>query len=179
MSHRLFVGLRPPREIRAALIDTLHGIDNARWQDDGQLHLTLRFVGEVESHRADDLAEALGRIAFEAFDLAIASVGIFKRKSVARTLWAGIEPSEPLTRLQRKVERCCQSIGLPAETRRFQPHVTLARLNSASGSPAPWLTRNGGLKLGPWPVRQFVLFESTLHPEGSRYDPVLRYPASR
>ncbi|MBL0915966.1 MAG: RNA 2',3'-cyclic phosphodiesterase, partial [Sphingopyxis sp.] len=59
-THRLFVALRPPHSIRLALIAAMHGISGARWQDDEQLHLTLRFIGEVDHHRAADIAAALG-----------------------------------------------------------------------------------------------------------------------
>mgnify|MGYP001113377463 CR=1 FL=1 len=62
-THRLFVALRPPRPIRARLIAAMHGISGARWQDDDQLHLTLRFIGEVDRHRAEDIAAALGALA--------------------------------------------------------------------------------------------------------------------
>ena len=178
MSHRLFIALRPPQILRDALLDTMDGVDNARWQDDDQLHLTLRYIGETETHRADDLAEALGTIRFEPFELRIAGSGIFERKGVPRTLWAGVEKSEPLVRLQRRVERVCQSVGIEAEHRKFTPHVTLARLNTASGPVAPWLAQHGQLALAPWTVQEFALFESELHEEGSIYTPVIRYPAA-
>ncbi|MXO50707.1 RNA 2',3'-cyclic phosphodiesterase [Erythrobacter gaetbuli] len=178
MSHRLFIALRPPQTLRDALLDTMDGVDSARWQDDDQLHLTLRYIGETETHRADDLAEALGTICFEPFELRIAGTGIFERKGIPRTLWAGVEKNEPLGRLQRRVERVCQSVGIEAEHRKFTPHVTLARLNTASGPVAPWLAQHGKLALAPWTVQEFVLFESELHEEGSIYTPVIRYPAT-
>ena len=103
MSHRLFVGLRPPPPIRDALIDLMEGVDNARWQDDDQLHLTLRYIGVVDTHAAGELAERLRAASGPAFDLTIEGTGAFERKGVAHTLWAGIAPPEELNRLQQRV----------------------------------------------------------------------------
>ena len=177
MSHRLFVGLRPPSSVRDRLTDLMEGVENARWQDDDQLHLTLRYVGDVETHQADDLAEGLSSIIFESFDLVIASSGYFERKGILRALWAGVEPSEPLIRLQRKVECACQDVGIEPEGRKFLPHITLARLNTASGPAHSFLSETSRLRLEPWTVQEFLLFESELHPEGSIYTPIVRYPA--
>ena len=66
---RLFIGLRPPREVRAALLGAAGGVEGARWQDDGQLHLTLRFVGDVPAPEGDDLAAELGRVRATPFPL--------------------------------------------------------------------------------------------------------------
>ena len=178
MSHRLFFGIRPPADIRNALLDLMSGVDNARWQDDDQLHLTLRFIGEVETHRADDIAEAAHEIRFDPFELYVAGCGFFERKGTPTILYASVAPSEQLTRLQRKVERICVKSGVAAETRKFVPHLTLARLNTGSGSIAPFLARNGDIALAPWTVEDFTLYEATLRPQGSLYDPIVTYTAT-
>ena len=175
MVHRLFVALRPPRPIRQALLDCMHGVDRARWQDDGQLHLTLRYVGEAERETANDLAEALGSIAVQPFEVTLADTGMFDRKGVPHTLWTGVERNECLLRLQRKIERTCQTVGLPAESRKFMPHVTLARLNSSSGPVQPFLARTAGQQFGSWTADSFGLYESHLRPEGSLYEEVVEY----
>lgn len=179
MTHRLFVAIRPPEPIRNALIDLMDGVDYARWQDDDQLHLTLRYIGKVDAHQGDDLAEALSLVKVEPFDLAIKGVGVFERKGVVHTLWAGIEPSEQLLRLERKVERACISGGFAPETRKFSPHITLARLNASCGPSAPFLARHAGLSLGPWRVDDYILYESHLRPQGSLYEPVVTYPCRK
>ena len=123
------------------------------------------------------LADALASVPFEPFELCISTTGIFERKSIPRAVWAGVERSEPLERLHRKVERVCQQVGLPAESRKFIPHITLARLNMASGPVAEFLSNTASFALPPWTVQEFVLFESELRPEGSIYTPIVRYPA--
>lgn len=175
MTHRLFVAIRPPEAIRDALIDLMEGVDNARWQEEDQLHLTLRYVGETDPHTADDLTEALAAIRAKPFELEVNGVGYFERKGVPHTVWAGIAQSEPLLRLQRKVERACTSVGLAPETRKFSPHITMARLNASSGPSAPFLARNLGLSLGPWRVEDYILYESHLRPQGSLYQPMVTY----
>jgi 2'-5' RNA ligase len=176
MDHRLFIGLRPPPALRAALLAEMHGVDRARWQDDGQLHLTLRFVGEVSTHTANDLVERLAQIHAAPFALEVMGTGAFERRGMARTLWAGIAAGPALAHLQQKVERACQSAGVEAEARRFTPHITLARLNAGSGSPIPFLARTGTLHLGGWTVDEFVLYESHLRSEGSLYERIASFP---
>ena len=106
--HRLFVAIRPPEHIRDLLIDAMDDSPDFRWQDDAQLHLTLRFIGEVERPLAEDLAAALGAIRSARFDIRIKGLGRFDQRN-SGALWAGLEPKEPLAALAAKVERVRQS----------------------------------------------------------------------
>ncbi|WP_066552691.1 RNA 2',3'-cyclic phosphodiesterase [Croceicoccus bisphenolivorans] len=175
MSHRLFVAIRPCSAAINAMLDMMDGIENARWQDETQLHLTLRFIGEVDTPLANDIADALGGLDMPGFDLVFRGVGHFERKHWPSALWAGVAPCPELAVLQKKVERACVSAGLEAETRRFTPHVTLARLNRSSGDPGGWLARHGDFAAGPMRVDHFTLYESTLTRSGSYYEPVVRF----
>ena len=114
-----------PRPIRDLLIDAMDDSADFRWQDDEQLHLTLRFIGEVERPVADDLADALGRVHARPSTLA-SGVGRFEQRN-SGALWAGVEPKPPLAALAAKVERVCHSVGLEPERRAYHPHITLAR----------------------------------------------------
>src|SRR3546814_8538900 len=89
--HRLFVALRPPRPVRTALIAAMHGIAAARWQSDEQLHLTLRFIGEVDRHRAEDVAAALGALHAPAVVARIAGVSVFERQGRPHMAWRSEE----------------------------------------------------------------------------------------
>src|SRR6185312_1982237 len=121
--HRLFVAIRPPEPIRDLLIDAMDDSADFRWQDDEQLHLTLRFVGEVDRPVAEDLTATLGQIHAPRMELRIAGVGRFEQGS-SGALWAGVEPKAPVAALAAKVERACQSAGLEPERRAFHPHFT-------------------------------------------------------
>jgi len=179
MRHRLFAAIRPPAPVIDALLAMEGGpeqfIEGARWQDEDQLHLTLRFFGEVEARAAEDLVEALAGVAAAPFSLALRDVGHFERKGKTHTLWAGLALSEPLAALQRRVENAARRAGLPPDPRRFAPHITLARLNRASGPVLPFLAAHGALAGKPWPVEAFDLMESTLTPAGAEYQTVRRY----
>lgn len=175
-SHRLFVALRPPHPIRALLRGAMHGISAARWQDDDQLHLTLRFVGEVDRHRAEDIAAALGALHAAAVTARIAGVGLFDRRGAPHMVWAGVEPLAQLAALQRKVDQLLARVGFAAETRAFVPHITLARLNRSAGPVAPFLALHSDLATPSFVLDHVVLYESEMGHGGSRYHPVARYP---
>ena len=179
MPHRLFVAIRPPEPIRDRLLDTMEALDGARWVDADNLHLTLRFVGEVERPAANDLAEALGQIDWPRFELSIAGVGAFDRTrrhhSYPHAVWARVPPTAALEGLRQKVERACEGAGLGRDTRKFTPHVTLARTDRATGPVTGWLAAWGDLAAGPWTVEAFSLFESHLGHTGAHYEEVARY----
>ncbi|MGE5952813.1 MAG: RNA 2',3'-cyclic phosphodiesterase [Qipengyuania vulgaris] len=177
MSHRLFFGIRPPRAVREALLHIMSGVSNARWQDDAQLHLTLRYIGEVDTPMAEDIASSASSLSFQPFEISVSGVGLFQKKHRPTLLYARVTPTEPLMRYQRKLERILQRCGLEPEDRKFVPHITLARLNSVSGPLAPFLARHEGLALGPWQADAYILYESFLREQGSLYQPVVTYPA--
>lgn len=175
MPHRLFIAIRPPEAVRDLLLDAQEGIEGARWADEATLHLTLRFVGEVETPVAEDLAEQLARITAGPFPLAIDGVGHFTRKGQAAALWARVVSSAPLEGLRQKVERACEAAGLGRETRRFTPHVTLARLNRTSGEIGRWLASFGDMRID-WRAEDFTLFESHLGHTGATHETIATYP---
>jgi RNA 2',3'-cyclic 3'-phosphodiesterase len=173
--HRLFVAIRPPEPIRDLLIDAMDDSPEFRWQDEAQLHITLRFIGEVDRPLASDLADALGRLRAEPFAIRIRDVGRFEQRS-AGALWAGVEPREPLAALAAKVERVCQQVGLAPERRAFHPHITLARWKGRrSREVADFLERKRGLLSDPFPVDSFALFESHLSRHGAHYEEVAQF----
>jgi len=173
-THRLFVALRPRHPVRALLRAAMHGISAARWQDDDQLHLTLRFIGEVDHHRAEDIAAALGALHAPAIAAHIAGVGLFERKGWPHTVWAGVEPMAPLAGLHRKVDQLLARVD--AETRAFVPHITLARLGRTAGPVAPFLAQSSDLASPSFDFTHVILYESELAHGGARYHPVARYP---
>ncbi len=175
--HRLFVALRPPEPVRDALVDMMEALDNARWVDEENLHLTLRFVGEVERRVAEDLAGALARIAFAPFAVKLAGIGHFTRKGVPKAVHARAEPSSPLLALRAQVERACIAAGMPPETRAFVPHVTIARLSRSAAPVGKWIARHNRLA-AEWTAEHFALYESHLGKAGALYEEVVRYPAT-
>ena len=173
--HRLFVAIRPPEDIREQLLDLMEGVPDMRWQRDEQLHLTLRFIGEVDRPIGEDLAMALDRIRFDELGLSLDGVGQFEKRRHG-ALWAGVWPKDQLKLLNAKVERACQSAGLEPERRAYHPHITLARWKGKAPLLGRFLELHGGLTSDPWDVGEFILYESRLGHEGAHYEPVVTYP---
>ncbi|HYD32759.1 MAG TPA: RNA 2',3'-cyclic phosphodiesterase [Azospirillaceae bacterium] len=173
---RLFVGLAFPEAIRDRLSGLAGGVPGARWTDPHNLHLTLRFIGEVDAGRVEDIDEALAAVQAPAFTLVLDGVGQFGRGK-ARMLWAGVERTEALNHLQAKVESAVVRAGIPAEERKFTPHVSLARLKDA---PMPRVARfledRGLFRAGPILIDRFVLFRSHLGHNGPHYEMLREYP---
>lgn len=173
--HRLFVAIRPPQAILDLLIDAMDESPEFRWQDEQQLHLTLRFIGEVERPLARDIADALGTIRAKRFELSIRGVGRFEQRN-SGALWAAVEPKEPVAALSSKVERMCQEVGLEPERRTYHPHITLARWKGRrSREVQDFLERRRGLSSELFEVRDFILFESRLSRHGAYYEEVESY----
>ena len=176
--HRLFAAIRPPDFIRDLLLDAMGDSAQFRWQSDEQLHLTLRFAGEVDRHRATDLADALARVRAPRFTARINGVGSFDHLG-GGVLWAAVEPKDPIAALAAKIERACQRAGLEPERRAFHPHITLARWKGRRNHEvARFLTSTRGLASEPFAVREFILFESRLSKHGAHYEEVARYALS-
>jgi 2'-5' RNA ligase len=174
--HRLFVGLRPPLAVREALTATMAGVPGARWQDDNQLHITLRFIGEVERPIAEEIALALGGISADALDLAVAGVGAFDSRGRPKALWAGVTPHAPLAHLHRKIDQTLVRMGLKPERRAYLPHITLARLNANAGAAERWLADHAALASAVFRIDQFLLYESHLGRTAASYGAIARYP---
>jgi 2'-5' RNA ligase len=174
--HRLFIGLRPPAPIRAHLLGAMGGVPGARWQTDAQLHLTLRFIGEVERPLAEDIALALGHVHFPLVEAAIAGTGQFDSRGRPNAIWAGVRPHDALAQLHRKLDQAMVRLGLEPERRAYLPHITLARLHGPSGIADRYLADHAGLTSPAFTFTHMTLFESTLGSEGANYEAVERWP---
>ena len=176
--HRLFVALRPPPTIRALLRATMHGAAALRWQDDEQLHCTLRFIGQVERPMAEDIAIALSSIAAPQPVVAVAGVGRFDGRD-GGAIWARLTPAAPLAALHRKVDQAMARIGLTREARAYLPHITIARVpRAAAQHPAidAWLARHAAVASQAFTLDHLVLYESRLGSTGARYEAIARWP---
>lgn len=173
---RLFVGIPFSEDVTARLQQACSGLPGARWVDPLSLHLTLRFIGEVDGAAAEDIHQALCRVVVPEFDLRIAGVGCFESGRKVRSLWAGVERHELLVRLRDKVEVAVNRTGVSAERRKFKPHITLARFkNGASDRIGHYLERNNNLAIDPVRVDHFTLFRSHLGGEGAYYEHLADY----
>ena len=164
---RLFVGIDLPPELKLKVSLLCAGVPSARWVDAGNLHVTLRFIGEVDESAAADIDEALAQLRAPRFALALAGVGHFG----TRMLWVGVEGNPALVHLHEKVERAIVRLGFEPEGRRYAPHVTLARLR---GPPDPrlqgFLAEHALFRAEPFAVDRFSLVASYLTKSGAIYE---------
>lgn len=167
---RLFVAIPIPEESDADLRPLALGLPGARWVADGDRHLTLRFIGDVDGARESALRDRLGTILVDPFPLTMRGLGTFPPKGPPKTLWVGVEPSEALMALRRSVEKCVTSLGIKPDGRRFIPHVTLGRLRDTPvGRLQRHLAEHSLFHPEPFLVEEFTLFSSVLRPDGARY----------
>lgn len=157
---RLFTALEIPRDATLSLSLLRGGLPGARWIDTENYHITLRFIGDVEGHVADEVANALDRVRRPSFNVTLSGVGSFGSKK-PHSVYASVAPSSELLALQAEIERICQRLGLPADPRKFVPHVTLARLrNTAPHDLAKYLSSRGNFAAMPYKATRFVLMSS-------------------
>jgi 2'-5' RNA ligase len=173
---RLFLALVPPPTVRRTLLASMHGLAHARWQGDAQLHVTMRFVGDVDRHHADALVLALRHERFASIEARLDGFGFFDRRERVDQLWAGLAPRDRLAALHARLDRLCVGLGLEPEARKYVPHITLARFaRSTAPSPAAlaaWLSTQPILPNATFMLDRLVLMESHMGRDGSVYEPV-------
>jgi 2'-5' RNA ligase len=176
---RLFIAVTFPDALRQQLAAICDGLPDVRWVPEDQLHLTLRFIGDVPLEQVEAVQSALLAVRFEAFDMALQGVGRFPGGGLPRVIWAGLLAGGALNRLVRDVDRAVVGLGFPPESKRFVPHVTLARLKTPPPPAAlkAYLRRHQALSSEPFRVDRFVLFSSQLHKEGPVYTAEVEYAA--
>jgi RNA 2',3'-cyclic 3'-phosphodiesterase len=168
---RLFVGIGFPPELKLQLSLLGSGIPGARWVDAGNFHLTLRFIGETGEGVAADIDDALARLRARRFTLQLAGTGVFGGTDKPRSLWVGVERSAELVALRDKIEQALVRVGLAPETRKFSPHVTLARLHKpALDKLSGFLAAHAQFHADPYPVEGFSLIASFPTKAGSVYE---------
>lgn len=170
---RMFVAVCPPAAVRATLLAAMGGIAGARWQDDNQLHLTLRFIGDVDRHTAADLVAALGAVRHPPIAARLGAVGHFATRGRPGAVWVGVEPAAALTALHHKVDQAVVRAGVPADTRAFVPHITLARLGRDAGPLGSFMATP--MPAAAFDVTGFTLFESVLTRAAAAYHPLVTF----
>ena len=167
---RLFVAIDVADSWRPLLAALRDEALPARWVPSDQYHLTLRFIGDVPPAQADEITAALADVRGRTLPLEANGLGVFPSRRNPRVLYAGLNPVPALTHLQQAIEAAVVRAGLPAETRPFSPHVTVALLKGARPQAVRTLLKgHSALQLPPFEADTFHLYESMLHAEGTEH----------
>ncbi len=174
---RLFVALDLPWRLRDQLSSLAMNLTGIACVPPENYHITLRFIGEVSRLAAQEIDEALAALHATGFALTLAGVGAHEKAGRVTALWVGVDRSAALDHLRAKVETALQRAGLPAERRRFHPHVTLARMGEPGAEPgfAHWVQRHNLYRSDPVAVDHFTLFSSQLGGDAAIYTPEVEY----
>ncbi|MFQ5949705.1 MAG: RNA 2',3'-cyclic phosphodiesterase, partial [Nitrospiria bacterium] len=184
-SARLFIALPLSKEIRrgCAMLQERgrNLIASVRWSDPEKLHLTLLFLGQIEWSVQLQIKEIIQGVAnsFPPFSVDISGLGAFPKRRSPRVIWIGISEAPLLMTIQQKFVTSIASLGIPIETRPYRPHLTLGRIKKEGGATGPltdWLMQEEGVALGRCEVKEIMLMESQLRPEGPLHKCLLAAP---
>ena len=173
---RLFTAIEIPEPIRVRLSLLRAPLAGAKWIEPENMHITVRFAGDIDGRTADEFVDFLAGVRARPFEVTIKGVGAFGGRD-PRVLWAGVEAGEPLEALYRAHDRAARAAGLEPEGRTFKPHVTLARMRGARQQPvARFLGENGALRAEPFMARRFVLLSARPGTGGPPYAVEAEFP---
>jgi RNA 2',3'-cyclic 3'-phosphodiesterase len=174
---RSFVAVDLPSDLRESIAAVNKRLSrlrlDGRFSKPESIHLTLKFLGDIEESRVPEIREAIETSArgIEPFSVAVRSLGVFPHLARPRILWLGLEPSQALNLLQRRVEESLARLGFEAEARPFKPHLTLIRLKSVRNTTelVQFLKLEESREVGTLPVDAVHLFQSILRPDCAEY----------
>ncbi len=174
---RIFIAIDLPGSVKQEIARLCCGLPGARWVQPEQLHLTLRFIGEVDGGMFRDIRAGLSEIVVAPFSLQLDGVGFFPPRGRPRVVWVGLRQSNELQRLRNRLESCLVGLGLEPEKRKFAPHITLARLKNTPPVKVGRFLENHNLFLSrPWTVDEFFLYSSRLGRNGAIHRIEAGYP---
>ena len=173
---RLFTGLEIPSETALMLSMLRGGLRGARWIDPENYHLTLRFIGDIDDRTAVEVVAALDRVQRKPVEIRLTGLGSFGNGK-PHAVWARVEPTTQLAELQAEQERILQRMHLPAERRKYIPHVTVARCKTSTNEDvAKWLSERGNFQAPSFVAGRFVLFSAKSSVGGGPYLVEEAYP---
>lgn len=174
---RLFVAIDLQDDIKTALAGLGQGLPGVRWLRPEHLHLTIRFIGEVDAQLYTAIREGLTGQGLSPFRCRLQGVGSFPPRGKPRVIWAGVEAEAALTSLQAKVEMDLRRLGVSPEERLFVPHITLARPKDITqAAAANYLTVHHSFQTRPFTIQAFHLYSSLLTASGAIHTLEHSYP---
>lgn len=173
---RIFLGIKTNEEVTEKIVKALRPLkkipSDLKWVKEKNIHLTLKFIGEVEISKAGRILDLFNKkIGIPPFYAEISGFGKFGRDRDLNVLWAGVSPVQELTKLFEEIELCLENAGVERETREFRPHITLAR-NRKRNVPSKLLRsleEMSDIFISKYKIDSFQIFSSELFPDGPKY----------
>ena len=181
VTERLFIALTLPDPVRDSLAALAQPLPGVNWTPPEQLHVTLRFLGDVAGEQLQPMIARLATVEVSPFILPIETVGTFPPNRPPRVLWIGVGSGHPrLFQLRQRLDDALLASGLQLDVRTFHPHVTLARTTeNASAAVAHWLHTHRDVTAPPFRVEAFDLYASELRPSGAVHTLKQRFPLAK
>jgi len=176
---RAFIAVVPPDEVASSMerfLSRLRPMADYKWVNRSQLHLTLRFLGEIAPEVFEGIKTKLDDVRIPPFQISLDHSGAFPNASRAKVLWiSGETGSNELKQMAAQTERIAVSCGLAPEARKFSPHLTIARARVEGSIPENLIATMKDTPVFSWQCADFVLMKSQLTPRGPIYTPVKKY----
>jgi 2'-5' RNA ligase len=175
---RLFIAIEVSEEIKEELTKIQSGIENdlvkAKWVNQNQMHLTLKFLGEVNEERVEIIKEKLSEIKTKPFFVVLDKIGFFPSEDYIRVVWIGLKPINKIVELQKKIDESLKEL-FPLD-KRFHPHITIARVRFVKEKKEFIENINKiEIKKKEFQINKFKLVKSTLTREGPTYEDIEAY----
>jgi len=177
---RLFVGIDLPDEVKESLSALQKGLPSALWRPTQKMHLTLRFIGNLEEPIAEEVLKELRYIRFPSFHFALKGIGYFERSGVPHHIWAGVDSDKAIRELQQKIDTAVKKAGAgQADKFKFVPHVTLGKLFGANRADVfEYIRQNNLFRTDSFEATSFSLYQSIAREngEGKYYKEIEEFP---
>jgi len=170
---RLFIAIKIPENIKDYIVKIQENIDNPinkiRFVKKEQIHLTLKFLGEVQPNNLEIIKENLKKITFIKFSVNLDNIGVFPSESYIRVIWVGLKPEEPILELQRNIDETLKKLF--SEEKNFKTHITLARVKHIENKEI-FINKLKNMEIEniKFDINDFKLVKSTLTPKGPIYE---------
>ena len=173
---RMFIAIDLSDVVKESILLLQNGLRGAKWIARENLHLTIRFIGEVSELEVDDIHSALCKVRSVPFVLKLGGAGVFSTGSRPRSVWIGVKNESPIVSLKSDIDSALARVGFGTDGRKYVPHVTVAKLKGRCSNLFDFMARLDYMPASSMEIGQFVLFSSYLSRKGPKYTPEIYYP---
>jgi len=177
---RLFIAIKIPDEVKDKLLDVCYELSDSselfKWEKPEKIHLTLKFIGEVEEEFVSSIAKEIAFVEnYNSFNFNVTKFGFFFRNGVSNILWAGLQTDESIHRVVEELNERLSIFSIPIERKLFKPHLTMLRIKKNPGKKFILKFEEHSFDNWNFNSTEITLIKSELFPEGARYTDIKKY----